>query len=182
MTTPSPQDQVARSLNRLTVAVWVLSALLLVSIALSMVAFVFRIVHANEVPSRAPGSFLVHVPGGAQADTYNGFQDWPLDRQIKASTVIVLTKWRKAGDRDLAVVDEILKQAPGVAFACRAGDEIPSESHVAEANADYGDGEVLFYTGSPARFRYGITYSGNRITGLGDMPMDDLRAAIQKDD
>ena len=44
-----------------------------------------------------------------------------------------------------------------------------------EFRAAMGDGEVVFFTGSPAMMQLAMSYSEDRIRGLGDMPLALLR-------
>ena len=48
-----------------------------------------------------------------------------------------------------AVISEILKQEPGTMFYYRVGDEYPNASFYPQDNSNYGDGVVIFFTGSP---------------------------------
>ena len=177
---PNPQDEVTRSLNRLTTAIWFLALLTLLSIVLSLYTIFSRLAFPRHREVAAPETVDTVTPGAAIDDT--GFQDWPLDRQIKASTVIVVVKWKKEGDRLVGVVAEILKQQPGVTFYYNVGDAISGQTFYMTPNTSYGDGAVIFFTGSPAVFRFSTTITGDRITGLGDMPLDALRAAIKRAD
>jgi hypothetical protein len=36
---------------------------------------------------------------------------------------------------------------------------------------NYGDGVVIFFTGSPASMSMSMSFSGDRIHGLGDIPL-----------
>ena len=44
---------------------------------------------------------------------------------------------------------------------------------------DYGDGQILFFTGSPARLEIAVAVHGDRISGMGDMPVSMLRELIR---
>ena len=78
------------------------------------------------------------------------------------------------------VVSEILKQAPDTTFYYKVGDEFRPGNQRVSGNADYGDGQVLFFTGSPATLESAVAYRGDRITAMGDMRISDLREFVQK--
>ena len=77
--------------------------------------------------------------------------------------------WRYA---DLErIVTEIVKNKPGTTMYYEVGDEYSSSSYYPKGNTRYGNGLVIFFTGSPAQMALSMTYSGDRISGLGDMPL-----------
>jgi hypothetical protein len=102
------------------------------------------------------------------------FGDLGLEDQIKYATVIAVTEHRKSEDGETkSVIVEILKKADGVTFYYDVGDEF--RRFYPEERVLYGDGEVMFFTGSPAMMRVSMSYDGERIGSLGDMPMRLLR-------
>ena len=104
------------------------------------------------------------------------FHEMSIDEQIKQSSVIVLAKYESAPDgHTKAIITEFLKKDPDTTIYYNVGDEYPSASYFPRENTSYGDGVVIFFTGSPALMRMSITYSGNRIRSLGDLPMSLLR-------
>ena len=98
--------------------------------------------------------------------------DLPIEKQIERASVIVVTRFEAAIDgRKRAVVAEILKHDPGVRFHYEVGDEYPSASYYPKEAEDRGDGTVVFFEGASADMRYSTTYRGDRVSGLGDIPM-----------
>src|SRR5581483_5407218 len=149
--TPAPSDLLERKITRLRRAIWILSLILCVTVALS-----FVIVHAL---SRA----------------YSEFNRLSPEERVKAASVIALGKYQKTGSTLKCIISEILKQDPNTKFYYKVGDEFPFGNQHFRENTDFGDGEILFFTGSPARLELATAYRGDRITGLGDMPLSSLR-------
>jgi hypothetical protein len=50
-------------------------------------------------------------------------------------------------------------------------DEYARGNRFPRENTEYGDGEVIFFTGSPPMMRLSLTYADGRIGGLSDMPV-----------
>lgn len=104
------------------------------------------------------------------------FHELGLEDQIKTASVIALARYERGPDGKMkAVIKEFLKKDPGVTIYYNIGDDYPSASYVPKANTSYGDGVVIFFVGSPAMMRMSMSYSGDRIHGLGDLPVELLR-------
>ncbi len=78
-----------------------------------------------------------------------------------------------------SVISEILKQAPNTAFYYKVGDEFRAGNQQIRENTDYGDGEILFFVGSPAEHCESIPYSGDRLRWMGEIPVSQLRQIIR---
>ncbi len=74
-----------------------------------------------------------------------------------------------------AVIKEFLKKEPGTTIYYSVGDVYESMHHAPIENTSYEDGLIIFFTGSPATMKMSMTYSGNRIHGLGDLPIELLK-------
>jgi hypothetical protein len=61
-------------------------------------------------------------------------------------------------------------------------DEYSAASYYPKQGTSHGDGIVIFFDGSPAMMRLSMSYSGDRIQSLGDMPLELLRAKCEKDE
>ena len=110
------------------------------------------------------------------------FHELPIEEQIKAASVIALASYEPAEDgRMKAVLKEFLKKDQDVTLYYELGDEYPPSSYYPKPNTRYGDGIVIFFEGSPAMMRRSMSYSGDRIMSLGDMPMKLLRNKCSKD-
>jgi len=169
------QMDISRRLSRLTTAVWALVAIS----ALNLVATLYYglwpyITYGGaQMVADAPTSELRD-----SVDRYNNFHDWPLDKQIQAASVIALAKHHVEKDQVKTIFAEILKQTPGTTFYYKIGDEWRMNQPV-RPNTSYGNGQLMFFVGSPAQFRFSTSFSDGRITGFGDMPLELLRKKIK---
>ena len=101
------------------------------------------------------------------------FHKLKLEEQIKKSSVIAIAKYVPSSDGKMkAIIKEFLKKEPGVTIYYKIGDEYSSSSYYPKENTNYGDGVIMFFTGSPATMKMSMTYSGNRIRSLGDIPIE----------
>jgi hypothetical protein len=101
------------------------------------------------------------------------FHDLGLEEQIKQSSVIALAKFELAPDGKMkAIIKEFLKKDPGVTLYYNIGDEHPSSSYYPQKDVGHGDGLVIFFTGSPANMKRSMSYTGDRIYALGDIPIE----------
>jgi hypothetical protein len=113
-------------------------------------------------------------------EEFNNFHDWPVEKQIQTASVIAIAKYQKSDSTLKCIISEILKQKPGTAFYDKVGDEFPHGNQHIRENTTYGDGQIIFFTGSSATFRYSCSFTGDRVGGLGDIPLNRLRELIQK--
>ena len=155
MTSSSTLDPMQRKMNRLSIAVWILAILLCVTLLVSFVLVYSLSITRGEFDRLSP------------------------EQRVQAATVIALAKYQRSGSTLRCVISEILKQTPDTKFYYKVGDEFRAGNQRATENADFGDGEILFFTGSPARLELITAYRGDRITGLGDMPISTLREIIR---
>ena len=165
MSDPVTLEQVSRSIKRLTFAVWIL---------LFLAAFNWA----------GPTISFIHF--ALEEERSSNFQDWSLDEKIKGASVIVLAKWRLEDGLERCVISEILKQDRGVPFNYIVGDEYFPARHSLDKAKDFGDGQVMFFIGSPPRFRYSVTYSQDIFASLGGLTLggttvDELRQAIKNE-
>lgn len=177
MTDPAPADQTARSLRGLSVAVWVLAIILALNLVVSILALVSPAFLSKRIMEIVPE---MSSSERSSVMEYNSFHDWPIEKQIESSSVIALAKMEKSESTWKCIITEILKQKPNTQFYYKVGDEYRHGSYPVRDDTDYGDGQILFFTGSPASFRYSTTFKGDRLNGLGDMPIRELRELIQK--
>lgn len=100
------------------------------------------------------------------------FHELPLDEQITQASVIALTRYEPSPDGKMrAVIREFLKQDPNTIIHYKVGDEFTSGAYYPSQGRDYGEGTIIFFVGSPAAMRMSVTYSGDRIQGLADIPV-----------
>jgi hypothetical protein len=154
MTSPPTPDLTQRKITRLCAAVWILAILLCVTLLASFVVIRSLSVSGSKFDHLSP------------------------EQRVQAASVIALTRWERSGSSLRCVITEILKQGANTAFYYKVGDELHSHQQKVRDNTDYGDGEILFFAGSPARLEETAAYRGDRITALGDMPIGTLREII----
>lgn len=101
------------------------------------------------------------------------FHELSLDQQIERASVIAIARFESAPDGERkAIFREVLKQSPGTTFHYKLGDEYARASYYPRDDFSKGDGVVIFFVGSPASMRMSMTYSGDRIQSLGDIPLE----------
>jgi hypothetical protein len=111
------------------------------------------------------------------------FHELKLEEQIKTASVIALARYEQSPDgRMKAIIKEFLKKEPGTTIYYNIGDEYPDASYYPKEHVSYGDGVIIFFTNSPARMAMSMTYSGDRIRGLGDLPVELLRKKCKDPD
>ena len=69
----------------------------------------------------------------------------------------------------------VAESAPLIESFARYPDTVQSRR---EAERDRGDGQLMFFVGSPASFRFSTSFYGERLAGLGAMPIDLRRRQI----
>jgi hypothetical protein len=127
----------------------------------------------EALPSAIPAGETLHV------DQFAGFHQWTLEKKIESASVIVMTVHKEENGKLKSIISEILKQGPGVTFYYGIGDEYVHGGRDLEANTFYGDGEVIFFTGSPTpMMRYSATYSNGRCQAFEDMPLQTFREMV----
>jgi len=154
MTSP-PASDAQRKIKRLSAAVWILAILLCATLLVSFVVLRSLSVVRSEFDRLSP------------------------EQRVQFASVIALAKWQRSGSTLKCVISEIVKQTPNTVFYYKVGDEFRAGNQRATENADFGDGEILFFTGSPARLELITAYRDDRITGLGDMPISTLREIVR---
>lgn len=110
------------------------------------------------------------------------FHDLPVEDQIKQASVIALARYEPGPDgRMRAIIKEFLKKAPDTTIQYNIGDEFTLGSYYPKGNEDHGDGVIAFFAGSPAQMKLSMTYSGDRIRGLGDIPVELFKEKCKTD-
>lgn len=176
MNSDADEIKVARAIRRLTLAVWaVFLALMINAVALVWTNLLPNVI-ANHINAALLGekSLMSHRP----VDEFNGFSDWTVEKQIQSASVIAITTFKKDGGKLISIITAIPKQAAGNAFNYQIGDEYARGTRYERENMEYGDGEVIFFTGSPPMMRLSMTYANGRVTGLGDIPIAKLNELI----
>lgn len=127
-------------------------------------------------------SYSLNPPVGADPGYVSNFGELSIEEKIEKSTVIALARFEPSADgRVKAVFSEFLKRNPDTEFYYKIGDEYPSAAYYPKEHVNYGDGLVIFFVGSPARDQMSMSYSGNRIRGLADIPIELFRDKCKKE-
>lgn len=103
----------------------------------------------------------------------------PPEKKVRAASVIALARFEKSGTTLRCVITEILKHAPNATFSYRVGDEFRNGNVQIRDDTDHGDGEILFFVGSPAEHCASVAYSGDRLRSTREMPITQLRDMIR---
>jgi hypothetical protein len=100
------------------------------------------------------------------------FYELPVEQQIEEASMIAMARYEEGeGGARRAVITEILKKAPETVSYYEVGDEHPMSSYMQKSDGFHGDGLIIFFTGSPATMSLSVTFDGERIRGLGDIPL-----------
>ncbi len=133
-----------------------------------------EITFSDQGSSSSDFDFLT---GGGEA-----FYTLSIEDKIDRASAIALAEYQLAEDgRMRAIITEYLKLDEGTELRYEVGDEYPSSSYYPTEDKSRGDGVVIFFTGSPATMQMSSTYSGERITGLGDIPLALFRNKCEDD-
>lgn len=167
MNMPVEDAAFTRGIRRLTVAIWALVIALIGNAAiLFLSSFLPMMIFANHGgESFSMGSSSIDIK-----DEFQGFHDWPLEKQLASASAVAITVHKNEDGRVKSIIDSIPKGA-NAGFNYKVGEEYAPASHYPRNNTSYGDGEVIFFTGSPPMMRLSYTYSDGRIAGLGDLPL-----------
>lgn len=133
-------------------------------------------VREEATPWHGPAGLTIHsgVMKGATSHPAEElpFYELPLEEKIARSSVIALARYQPAPDgRMRAVLTDLLKKDEGTQFFYQVGDEYSPGSYYPQEGRSHGDGMVIFFSGSPAMMKMSMSYFGDRIASLGDMPM-----------
>jgi hypothetical protein len=127
---------------------------------------------SSDRPSPVGGQGISSAPRPEQPQ----FHELSVEEQIKQASAIALARYERSPDGKMkAVIREFLKKDPNTVIHYKAGDEYASASFYPSEGKDYGEGVVVFFVGSPASMRLSMTYSGDRIRGLADIPVELFR-------
>jgi hypothetical protein len=179
-TRPRPDlAELARSVRRLTFAVWCLVGLLAALYATPYVSYFLSSRAPAQRSDEAPSPETSEVPYAVDFD--NDFHARPVGEKVKRASVILLTQLRKDGGQDKAIVREIIKHAANVRFYYKVGDEFEMLSHIPTSTCSdcEGDGQVVFLLGNPAQMASSYSYEHDRIDGMGGLTLAELRELAQ---
>ncbi len=157
------------------------------AVAFLVVAWIAGLLFISTV--KTSGESMMTYGGPGPQMSHNGgesgpsFHELTIEEQIEKSSVIALARFEPAPDGKMkAIFKEFLKKDPGVTFYYEIGDEYPNASFYPKEGMNRGDGLVAFFVGSPADMRLSMTYTGDRISGLGDIPLELFRKKCEPTD
>ncbi|MBZ2190350.1 hypothetical protein K8B33_14665 [Alcanivorax sp. JB21] len=178
----SESELIRAAVNRLVIAVWAAVVALLINAVVSIIPWMLAppyISQFNESWSAQSDGFQEDFPMSVSAqhsEPGRPFYELPLEEQIEQASVIAVAEYKEGSDgRMRAIITDILKKEPGTVSYYDVGDEHPGSSYYPMEGRSHGDGVILFFTGSPARMSVSMTYRGERISSLGDMPLSLFR-------
>ena len=110
----------------------------------------------------------------------NDFEKLSLDEKIANSTAIIVAKIEKnVSGKYQSRVSEILKKQDNVDLYHEVGEiyenELPYFDEFESLNRDVPEGFIVFMSENPARMRYSVSYSGERVGSLGNISLALLR-------
>lgn len=112
----------------------------------------------------------------------NNFSDLSLDQKIEMATAILVTSIEKDESGEYrSTVAEILKKNDDVELYYNVGDVYDDHTDYSryEDASFIPKGFIVFMTQNPATMTYSTSFSGARISGLGDITMERLRGKCQ---
>jgi hypothetical protein len=168
-----------RATQNLTIAIWALVIVVLLNAAATAYSVFLPAALAHRINDLAPSftSSMDYSP----SDAFANFHDWSIEKQVQGASVIAFTKYKNEDGKLKSMIADLPKQNAGTVFNYKVGDEYTPDSRYPRENTQYGEGEVIFFTGSPAMMRFSATYSDGRINGMGDLPMKKLVELIEKE-
>jgi hypothetical protein len=172
---PEKADALVRAVRRLTIAVWVLVALLALYISAYLAVYIPALMNtswASPPVTRAPPR------PSSPPEPFKSLHDLPPEEAIRESSVILLTKYKLEDGKGKCEITEILKHSPGVRFYYKVGDDMRFCSYDPKDGAEHGMGQVVFLVGDPAEMRLSSTYFDERVASFGDIPIDQMRKII----
>lgn len=135
--------------------------------------------HSSEPPVAMNSQGLPPAPQAQESVPQ--FYELPIEEQIKQASVIGLARYEPSPDgKKKAIFREFLKKDQDATIYYAIGDEYPSASFYPKEGTSHGDGVIVFFVGSPASMKMSMTYTGDRIHSLGDIPLELFRKKCEK--
>jgi hypothetical protein len=180
-------DRLTKAIKTLTIAVWCLTALVLGQLAFYGWGFIRSMQWARQAISTTSSSLRQTPPGQPRTEEpdmteLNRFHELPPEDMVTHASVILLTTYQDDGNRNKAVIAEILKRDPEVTLYYSVGDEYPMLSFEKQKDVTCGDGQVVFMVGRRGFMGSSFSFTNGRISGLGDMPLTKLRELVKQNE
>ena len=173
----------AKSIRHLTIAIWAAALAIIATLFFQVISWILPppfVGQLNSEPVRfhdaATDLPYPLISDARTLETDRPFHSLPIEEQIQQATLIAVAEYEEGDDgRTRAIIREILKKEPGTVSYFDVGDEHPMSSYYGAPDRSRGDGVVIFFLGSPATMRLSMSFEGERIRSLGDMPLALLR-------
>lgn len=104
------------------------------------------------------------------------FQKLPIQGRLDAASAVILTENKIERNEIREYVKEVLKLNPGTTLYMKPGTLV--KTHPNLPNTNYGDGSIALLRGSPASVVESYSYENGMISGLGNMPVTELKRAV----
>jgi hypothetical protein len=124
-------------------------------------------------PNRA--SVQVSSYGPSPEVPVSSWQGLSVEEKLQQSSAIVFADLKPMNGKLRAIATDVLVLTPGTKIYYHSGQEVPSLSHSPDGITDWGDGAVALLAGSPASIQESYSVRNGRVSGLGDMPVEELR-------
>jgi hypothetical protein len=122
-----------------------------------------------------PNRASVQVSSYSPSPPINSWQGLSVEEKLQRSSAMVFADLKPMNGKLRAIATDILVLTPGTKIYYHSGQEIPSLSHSPDGITDWGDGAVALLAGSPASIQESYSVRNGRVSGLGDMPLEELR-------
>jgi hypothetical protein len=168
-------EKLAKSVRGLVLSVW---ALVFVTAATTLWSVVTVYLFAPSA-SNTTGQFpSMNSTASIATIESSRFHELPIEDKLKKSSAIVVARHEKRDQKLIVRVSEILCQRDGVRLGYKVGDMMRDSGRAIEGDTDYGDGQVVFFSGKEADFRFSTTFRNDRLYTGGQMSLADFRALI----
>jgi hypothetical protein len=136
--------------------------------------FAFPIVMESGIVKTMP--LTMPEGGNPKYPLINNFDELSIDQKIEKSTAILLTEIVPAENgKYKSKVIEVLKKLDDIELYYEAGDTYQDYEPYKGKTDFMPKGFIVFMGGSPATMMYSTSYSGERISNLGGIPLALLR-------
>lgn len=129
--------------------------------------------------AKPESAFFVKGLGREVSERLN-YEDISIQEKIRLSSLIFLTKHeiRNGGVRNIII--EILKQTKFSEGKYRVGDYFHRLDSDLVSNMDYGEGEIVFFSGPGVEFARSVSYSNNALRTDNGMSLDEFRELVRE--
>jgi hypothetical protein len=104
------------------------------------------------------------------------------DQKISESTVLAVARYSDAEDGSkIATIAEIYKDNPDIDFDYKVGENYQSLKYYPKSESHKKTGVVIFFAGSPPKYRHALYLYDDRVSGFGEMPLNVLIKKFKQD-